>query len=102
MAANPSLESLLSKKRLRSHQWDYSLGALSKVAETLNFDLHGDIGWSARPLVRLRVGANRHFRKPHYLLSPGTPPPSTFDCVKWNCSRKKDADPAKYRPEGAG
>ncbi len=32
-------------------------GAVSKTADTLSSDLHGDFGQSARPLACLQVGA---------------------------------------------
>ncbi len=34
------------------------IGGLLKVARTLNPSICRDFGWSARPLARLRLGAN--------------------------------------------
>ncbi len=70
--------------------------APSKVAQALNPDLHGIFDRSARPLAHFRKGANCDIRRLHHILSSGTPPPSTFNRVKWNCNRMRDADPASF------
>ncbi len=46
------------------------------------------------------MGANSDTRRPHYLLSSGTPSPSIFNHAKWSCAPIRDADPTDYCPEG--
>ena len=107
VAANPSLESrdspLKEKATLLSMELPAVKGVPFKMAQTLNCDLRGDFGWSARPLARplarLRVGANCHIQRLHYLLSSWTPFPTTFDPAKWNYDQMSEADPRIFQPK---
>ena len=105
VATNPSLKScdppLREKPTLPSRGQPTVKGAPHGVDRTPDLSPLRHFDQSARPLARFRVGANQDIRRLHYLLFSGTPPPSTFDHVKWDCSQMKDADPASYRPESA-
>ncbi len=57
---------------------------VAKLSAPLIFGPYGNFRLSARPLARPHLGANAHIQRPHYLLSPKRPFPTTFVHRRWS------------------